>query len=86
MKKRNQRFVSVFLGVCIILLLNCCALLRFPAYLEEPKDPDQSLVVGYMDMEDAPTDLHFVYLYQLSPKTDKPWFGFGVNDGVFLMI
>jgi len=93
MCKKNFKCISLFLGVGVILLLTSCALFKGPIYLEEPTNEKHSLVFGYIDMEEAPSDLKGVSMIRLSPKTDEPsdenpkivypWYFFSVNDGIF---
>ena len=52
---------------------------------DDKKDLDTaSLVFGYIDMSDAPSDLRWVGLLQVSPKSDKPfWTLADVDEGMF---
>jgi hypothetical protein len=51
--------------------------------LPEPQGPDDSIVYGYIDMDDAPVDLDWVSFRQYSPPTDRPHYSAGIEDGVF---
>ena len=46
-------------------------------------DPTNSLVFGYVDMSEAPTELTRATVMQVAPPTDKPYWGTAVRDGVF---
>jgi len=46
-------------------------------------DPTNSLVFGYIDMEDAPTKVSNAWLVQVSPPSDAPYWGMGVTKGMF---
>lgn len=45
--------------------------------------PDVSLVYGYIDMKKAPSRMQYLQVKQVLPKTDKPYWGFGVYKDVF---
>ncbi len=46
-------------------------------------DPANSLVFGYIDMEDAPTGVSSAWLVQVAPPSESPYWGLGVNKGLF---
>lgn len=46
-------------------------------------DPTNSLVFGYVDMSEAPTQVQAAWLQQLAPPTEAPYWRLGVKDGVF---
>ena len=46
-------------------------------------DPSNSLVFGYVDMADAPTNVNGASIMQVSPPTDKPYWGTDVRNGLF---
>jgi hypothetical protein len=48
-------------------------------------DPPEStvMVYGFLDMEDAPTVVDYVHLKQVKPKSERPYWGTGVEDGYF---
>jgi hypothetical protein len=53
-------------------------------YLEKPtEDGGESIVVGYIDMGDAPTKLQWVSMKQLKPRIKKPFYNFYVDEGMF---
>jgi hypothetical protein len=46
-------------------------------------DASNSLVFGHIDMADAPTKISGATILQVAPPTDKPYWGAGVNNGLF---
>jgi len=46
-------------------------------------DPTNSLVFGYVDMDDAPTKISYASLQQVAPPTDAPYWGLAVRKGLF---
>lgn len=74
----------VLLPVLIVLLALATPTHAKKGYLkEEPEQPDLSIVFGYFDMEDAPVNVKWVQMKRLRPKTDKPYYGFWVDKGLF---
>jgi len=65
--------------VCAIALAGCAG--------SEPgrsiDDPTNSLVFGYVDMDEAPTKVSGVRVRQVAPPTDKPFWGMEVREGMF---
>ena len=46
-------------------------------------DPTNSLVFGYIDMDDAPTSISYATIQQVAPPTDAPYWGLAVKKGLF---
>lgn len=46
-------------------------------------DPANSLVFGYIDMEDAPTGVESAWIMQVAPPSETPYWGLGVHKGLF---
>ena len=46
-------------------------------------DPTNSLVFGYVDMDDAPTGVNSAWIRQVAPAVEKPYWGTDVKDGLF---
>src|SRR5262245_1136364 len=46
-------------------------------------DPSNSLVFGYVDMDDAPTKISYASLQQVAPPTNAPYWGLAVRKGLF---
>lgn len=68
--------------VVISVVLSSCADQRL---IREDKDDlaTASLVFGYVDMGDAPTNLDWLSIRQAVPKTDKPYWNAAVDEGMF---
>lgn len=45
-------------------------------------DPTNSLIFGYIDMEDAPTDLEYAHVKQVFPPSEYPYWWMGAEDGI----
>ncbi len=46
-------------------------------------DPTNSLVFGYIDMDDAPTKAQTATIEQVAPPTEWPYFHVGVDEGLY---
>jgi hypothetical protein len=46
-------------------------------------DPANSLVFGYVDMDEAPTGVASAWITQVAPPSDTPYWGLGVSKGLF---
>lgn len=73
---RPLRALSLIL---LPLLLSACAT---GGSAPDINDPSNSLVFAYIDMDDAPTDVSYGHLQQVLPKTDTPYWGMLVEDGI----
>lgn len=51
--------------------------------LVAPEGDGESLVYGYIDMDEAPTRLDWVSMKRMRPLTKTPYYNFWVVDGVF---
>lgn len=69
----------------ILLLLAAFALASCSATpkLEKPDGGNVSLVFGYIDMDDAPSELSWVEMKRMRPVTKTPYYNFWVVDGTF---
>src|SRR4051812_1129605 len=76
MKKR----VTWVLGLIAFLLLAGCVA---SGPTRDIDDPLNSLVVGYIDMSDAPTSVDYAWFMQVAPPTDTPYWSAGINKGLF---
>ena len=66
------------------LLLSGCATAPDPI---DPKDKNRSVVFGYIDMEDGPSDeLDWVTVRQYKPRTKKGYYSAAVKEGLFYHI
>ncbi len=48
--------------------------------LNKIDDPQRGLVIGYIDMSEAPVGADWVTVKQMLPKTDKPYWGTAIWD------
>jgi len=74
-----KKMSFIWLLLCLALLQGCSA------HMRNPKESNASLVYGFIDMDEAPTDLDYATVRQYKPKPvdDKPyWHAAGV-DGMF---
>lgn len=71
--------IWLVLGMAFGLLAGCAS--GGPA--RDINDPSNSLVFGYIDMEDAPTKVSSAWLVQVAPPSDAPYWGLGVSKGLF---
>jgi hypothetical protein len=49
-------------------------------------DPTNSLVFGYVDMDEAPTGVSYASLMQVAPPTNTPYWGLAVRKGLFYSV
>src|SRR6516165_3259778 len=56
-----------------LLLAACGGLSR---HMDEPKDPERSLVYGFVDMSDGPCPLDWFSMKQVKPKVEEPYYSF----------
>jgi hypothetical protein len=75
--KMKQRIWFVF-GV-VALLAGCAS----SGPERDINDPSNSLVFGYVDMDDAPTSVSYASLVQVAPPTKSPYWGLAVHKGLF---
>jgi len=73
MKSHLSRQLSAAVAVVALILLSGCA--------NNFKDraADASVAYGFIDMEDAPTDLDWLTIQQVKPKTKEPYWHAGVQ-------
>lgn len=72
--------ISLALGLITLVLLTGCS---SSGPERDINDPTNSLVFGYIDMEDAPTGVEYATVMQVSPPTEAPYWGLGVKKGLF---
>ena len=63
----------------VVALLGACTANPVP---EDP-GPNDSFVFGYIDMEDAPTNLGWLTIRQFAPVVEEPYYYAGTHDGAF---
>lgn len=74
-----KRWLRWVLGFITLGILAGCA----SGPTRDINDPTNSLVFGYIDMSDAPTNVSHAWLRQVAPPNDKPYWGLGVQKGIF---
>ena len=79
MNRYSSRIRVALASLAIALLLVSCA--SGPPG-RDVNDPTSSLVFGYMDMADAPTEVDWVSLKQVGTPTDEGYWSLGVDDGL----
>ncbi len=77
MEKLRTFHLGLLLALAVVLA--SCSANPVP----KPPKPDESFIFGYIDMEDAPTWLHWATIRQFKPPTKKPYFSAGAYQGVF---
>lgn len=65
--------------VTIALLLTGCGGRAFTKSVEE----ENALVFGYLDMSDGPGKLNSAVIKLVKPTSNKPYYGFNIDDGMF---
>lgn len=76
-----RRMRSVFVILLASIIMHGCAPL-----IKRIDDTNRGIVIGYIDMDEAPTELEFVDIYQALPKTKEPYWGCAIDDGMFYHI
>ena len=77
----NYRFIKLLAGLLLLAGLQGCATGEEIEWgMDEPQN---SLIYGYIDMDDAPTDMEWASLKQVQPPSETPYWNFLVEDGVF---
>ena len=74
-----KRIMCLLGALAVALALSGCASLA----MVEPQNDQVSLIVGYMDMSDAPASLGWITAKKMSPHTDLPYYRFVVDNGLF---
>jgi hypothetical protein len=75
----NKRAGLLLLVAAVTALAGCAG----GGHGRDINDPSNSLVFGYVDMADAPTKVSGAQIMQVTPPTDKPYWGTDVRDGLF---
>lgn len=85
MRKRNGGITRTATAATMVLVaaLLACGGGGIPREMKAPVAQNVSLVYGYLDMSDAPTDVDWVDIKQMAPPTEKPYRGARVDDGAF---
>ncbi len=75
MKARN----SLLLILAATLLLSACGDRPFI----KPEGNNESMIIGYVDMDDAPGSFNGVYIKKIQPVEKKPYYNFWLDGGMF---
>ena len=79
MRPRIRSFHFLLCAAALAVLLSACSTNIVP----KPMEADDSIVLGYIDMADAPTYLHWVEVRQYAPPTKEPKTYTYTADGAF---
>ncbi|MDX1455617.1 MAG: hypothetical protein R3217_09195 [Gammaproteobacteria bacterium] len=77
----SKKILPAFVTTILLFTLAGCATTETVDY--EMDDPLNSMIFGYVDMEDAPTGLDWASLKQVQPASETPYWSFAVEDGAF---
>lgn len=72
--------LGLVIGVVTLVLVASCA---SDGHERDLNDPTNSLVFGYIDMDEAPTSISYASLMQVAPPTKTPYWGLAVRKGLF---
>jgi hypothetical protein len=72
--------ILVTLGIILLGLLAGCS---SSGPKRDINDSANSLVFGYIDMDEAPTGVASAWIMQVAPPSDTPYWGMGVTQGLF---
>ena len=72
--------ISLVLALIMLGLMAGCA---SSGPKRDINDPTNSLVFGYIDMDNAPTGVASAWITQVAPPSDTPYWGLGVSKGLF---
>ena len=75
-----RRKIGFALGVLALALSAGCA---SSGHERDINDPTNSLVFGYIDMDDAPTSISYASIMQVAPPTQAPYWSLAVRKGLF---
>lgn len=68
--------IGLLCGLFVLILLSGCASSR------NVNDPTNSLVFGFIDMTEAPTNILYCKIPEISPSSEGSW-GCSVSNGLF---
>ena len=72
----------ILLALAAVAALGLLAACGSSGHGRSVDDPSNSLVFGFIDMADAPTKISGASIMQVSPPTDKPYWGMDVRNGL----
>ena len=77
-----RKSVAVVVGAAFLAVVGC----EGAPLITRVTDTDRSLVVGFIDMRDAPSELEWVTFKQVFPRVDPPYWRGEAKGGVFYHI
>lgn len=83
---RTFRFSSralLFIVIALVILIVTSSCGGGFKSFHAPFEEESSLVFGYIDMEEAYSDFRWINMKRIKPRTDKPFYGFFVQNGLF---
>lgn len=72
--------IGLILGIITLGLLAGCG---SSGPVRDINDPTNSLVFGYVDMDEAPTSVDAAWMQQVAPPTETPYWSMSVKKGLF---
>lgn len=80
MRDLKKKLYNILYYIGLTAFVSACST---AGYMDRPGEPGNSIVFGYIDMSDAPTELQWVSIKKMHPPSDTPYFQFFVDDGMF---
>lgn len=74
-----NKFSEITLVLLAVALLAGCGANAF----QKPETDGESIIIGYIDMADAPGTFNGVYVKKIQPVDKKPYYNFWIEDGMF---
>ena len=75
---KNRIWLALSL-LAVVVLAGCAS----GGHERNINDPTNSLVFGYVDMDDAPTSISYASIQQVAPPTEEPYWHMSVRKGIF---
>ena len=50
---------------------------------QKPETAGESIIIGFIDMDDAPGSFNGVFVKKIQPVDKKPFYNFSIEDGIF---
>jgi hypothetical protein len=75
----KHRLWLVFGAIAVALIAGCAS----DGHERDLNDPTNSLVFGYIDMDEAPTKISYASIMQVAPPTKTPYWNLAVKKGLF---
>jgi hypothetical protein len=74
-----SRRAHLLIGLLLLGLVGGCA----TGHGRDIDDPTNSLLFGYIDMSEAPTDIQSTWVFRVTPPTERPYWPLSVRKGLF---